>query len=989
MKSKILYGALGVLAVVLIVLFSGWFRKRVPPEQAPAADLPITVLPATGLPSGEITVLAFSRDGKYFLSGSSEGYLRVWELLAGKQTGVLEAGGSPLTGAFNPGGTMAATGDGEGAVRVWDLASGGIVQEFKADSLASLDYSADGTILTLADGGGLRYWDALSGKALEEGARGMESSGRAVLGGGGERVLSAGETGARLFSTADGRELGSFSALGGAELLLAQSFDGGRVAGAGGEGPVTIVDAGGGENADVAAGFPGISALALDAGGGRLLTGHKDGVVRLWDTETGAELARYLGTGGADGEWAGMTASGYYNASAHGASLFSITDGEERYTLSQFAEALHRPDLFYKILSGREPAPEDTLETWLGNSSLQPPLVEILTAAGTEVPGETAELRAKITVRRGGLGAITVYNRETLEDIYTIDEIKTSEGKEKGNVYYEVTMNVPVEAGQNQIGVGAFNKNGMIESGIPEIGVVSAYTGPAGGDGKPALHILLAGIGTYQSPEIKDLDFTIADAEALGEVFRRQEGRSLFSKINIVSLYNEEVTKEGFYRAFDGLKKEARRDDTFVFFYSGHGAVDRGGDFFFFPYDSAGEDNPPGDNITKTDIIKNMLKIKARNVLIMLDTCRSGAILEMDSAFGRLWKKLERKAVLVAAAGNQYAIESSAYGHGLFTWSILDSLEGGAVSPGTRYVGVTEMMHQVRREVPEIAAAVTAGETALRGGSFLDEEIRQEPLAKLPAVNFTIIDLGEIWEGIPVKGGVFTMGSPDGEKERKREEIRRRVTVDDFIIGKYEVTQEEYAALMGSNPGRFKDGGNPVEQVSWFEAVEYCNRRSRREGLNPAYVITGQEVRWDKKANGYRLPTEAEWEYACRAGTTGPFSTGSAITTEMANFNGSFSYAGAPKGRARGETVRAGSFDPNPWGIHDMHGNVWEWCWDWKAPYPEGSVSNPAGPGSGSYKVSRGGSWRVGAQSLRSALRGSNPPGDRGDGLGFRLVRSF
>lgn len=864
MKLKKLYGVLGVLSVILTILFSGCSRERVPaesapPESAPVTDPPITVLPRTGLPSEEITVLAFSRDGKYFLAGSSEGYLRIWELLAGRQTGVLKTEGSPLTGAFSPGGNMVAAGDGEGTVRVWNLASGATVQEFKTDSsLVSLDYSADRTILTLAAGGDLRYWDVLSGKSLAEGIRGIESSGGAVLGGGGERVLSAGETGARLFSTADGRELGAFSALGGAGLFLAQSFDGSHAAGAEGGGPITIVDAGGEETGRIIAGPPGISALALDNGGGRLLTGHKDGVVRLWDTETGTELASYLGTGGADGEWAGMTNDGYYNASAHGASLFSITDGEESYNLSQFAEVLHRPDLFYNILSGREPAPEDNLKTYLRDNSLQPPVVEILTAAGTEVPGETAELRAKITVRRGGLGAITVYNRAVPEDIYTIDEIKTSEGNERGNVYYEVKMNVPVEAGQNQIGIGAFNKNGMIESGIPEIEVVSAHAGSAGGDGKAALHILLAGIGTYQSPEIKDLNFTIADAEALGGMFRRQEGKSLFSKINIVSLYNEGVTKEGFYRAFDDLKKEARRDDTFVFFFSGHGAVDRGGDFFFFPYDSKGEANPPEDNITKTDIIKNILKVKARNVLIMMDTCQSGAILEMDSAFGRLWKKLERKAVLVAAAGNQYAIESSAYGHGLFTWSILDSLEGGAVSAGTRYIGVTEMMNQVRRKVPEIAAEVVTGETALKGGSFLDEEIRQEPLAKLPAVNFTIIDLGEIWEGIPVKGGVFTMGSPEEERERKREEIRRRVTVSDFIIGKYEVTQDEYAALMGSNPSRFKEGGNPVEQVSWFEAVEYCNRRSRREGLSPAYVIKGQDVQWDKKANGYRLPTEAE-----------------------------------------------------------------------------------------------------------------------------------
>jgi formylglycine-generating enzyme required for sulfatase activity len=261
-------------------------------------------------------------------------------------------------------------------------------------------------------------------------------------------------------------------------------------------------------------------------------------------------------------------------------------------------------------------------------------------------------------------------------------------------------------------------------------------------------------------------------------------------------------------------------------------------------------------------------------------------------------------------------------------------------------------------------------------------------LAKLPASNFQIIDLGEFWESLPVKSGSFSMGSPTGEAERKGEETPHQIRVGDFLIGKYEVSQEEYSSLMGANPSRFRNPKRPVEQVSWFDAVEYCNRRSAREGLQPAYSINGREVRWNRNADGYRLPTEAEWEYACRAGTTGPFSTGANITTDQANYNGNFSYNGARRGRDRTETTQSGSFAPNPWGIYDMHGNVWDWCWDWKAAYPAENAANPAGPASGSYKTARGGSWRVGAQSLRSALRGSNPPEDRGDGLGFRLVRS-
>jgi formylglycine-generating enzyme required for sulfatase activity len=119
---------------------------------------------------------------------------------------------------------------------------------------------------------------------------------------------------------------------------------------------------------------------------------------------------------------------------------------------------------------------------------------------------------------------------------------------------------------------------------------------------------------------------------------------------------------------------------------------------------------------------------------------------------------------------------------------------------------------------------------------------------------------------VRIKGGTFTMGSPSSEAGHEDGEVRHKVTVSDFSMGKYEVTQAEYEALTGTNPSNFKGAKLPVEQVSWYDAVEYCNRRSEKEGLTPAYTVTDAEVIWNKNAAGYRLPTEAEWEYACRAG---------------------------------------------------------------------------------------------------------------------------
>ncbi len=245
---------------------------------------------------------------------------------------------------------------------------------------------------------------------------------------------------------------------------------------------------------------------------------------------------------------------------------------------------------------------------------------------------------------------------------------------------------------------------------------------------------------------------------------------------------------------------------------------------------------------------------------------------------------------------------------------------------------------------------------------------------------------------ILIPAGKFEMGSPATEIRREKDETLHSVAVDAFYLGAREVTQGEYRELTGRSPGAFTGDNLPVENVSWFEAVEYCNARSSREGLNPAYTVSGsgkaRTVTWNREADGYRLPTEAEWEYACRAGTTTPFSTGDNVTVDQANYYGTYPYNNHPSGEYRSRTVPAGSFAPNPWGLHDMHGNVWEWCWDWYGAYPDGAVSDPAGPASGTYRVNRGGGWNDFGRHLRSAYRAATPPANSTFNLGFRLARN-
>jgi formylglycine-generating enzyme required for sulfatase activity len=195
------------------------------------------------------------------------------------------------------------------------------------------------------------------------------------------------------------------------------------------------------------------------------------------------------------------------------------------------------------------------------------------------------------------------------------------------------------------------------------------------------------------------------------------------------------------------------------------------------------------------------------------------------------------------------------------------------------------------------------------------------------------------------------------------------------------VTQALYRAVTDRNPSQFKGDDRPVEKVSWLDAAAFCNRLSEKMGLQPVYEIDGDEVNWNRQSNGFRLPTEAEWEYACRAGTTTRFAHGDLESglDRMAWY----------RENSGGKTRPVGLKDPNAWGLHDMHGNVWEWVWDWYGDYPSVSVSDPAGPDRGSVRVMRGGSWLNFARLCRSAIRDRGVPGGRGDFLGVRLSRSL
>ena len=224
-----------------------------------------------------------------------------------------------------------------------------------------------------------------------------------------------------------------------------------------------------------------------------------------------------------------------------------------------------------------------------------------------------------------------------------------------------------------------------------------------------------------------------------------------------------------------------------------------------------------------------------------------------------------------------------------------------------------------------------------------------------------------------IPAGEFMMGSPEDEKQRDPDEgpVHRVCITKPFYLGVYEVTQEQYKEVMGNNPSRFKGKKRPVDGVSWNDAVKFCKKLSAKEDRT------------------YRLPTEAEWEYACRAGTTTSFAFGQTLSSRTdANCHLDGTSGGSEKDPDLNKTASVGSYRPNPWGLYDMHGNLYELCQDrYEKDYYESSpTDNPTGPTSGSNRVLRGGSWRDFPAYCRSANRYKGSPNVGDFYLGFRVV---
>lgn len=291
--------------------------------------------------------------------------------------------------------------------------------------------------------------------------------------------------------------------------------------------------------------------------------------------------------------------------------------------------------------------------------------------------------------------------------------------------------------------------------------------------------------------------------------------------------------------------------------------------------------------------------------------------------------------------------------------------------------------------------------TALAAAALADHLLIGIASSPHPAHAIELTGTSDVDDGLlEMPTGTFLMGSPEIERQRQADETQHEVTLSPFRLAPCEVTQADYLRVMGLNPSANVGDELPVEQVSWYDAIEFCNRLSDERGLARAYEVDEDgSVSWDRSANGYRLPTEAEWEWAARAGSVGTFGPLGQITSDNANFEGSYPYLieenyvmrrdpSVVTSANRGQTISVTELAPNAWGLYNMLGNVSEWCFDLWSPYDAASASDPTGPESGSLRVSRGGGYDDFAKQLRCAYRTAANPAWVDRNMGFRIARN-
>jgi formylglycine-generating enzyme required for sulfatase activity len=521
----------------------------------------------------------------------------------------------------------------------------------------------------------------------------------------------------------------------------------------------------------------------------------------------------------------------------------------------------------------------------------------------------------------------------------------------------------------------------------------------------PRKWAVVIGVNEYLKG-LPSLHYCVADARRihreLVEHCGYDENRVLLLTDDQPKTAQRPYEKENLLRQVGDWLLRAEKEDTMLIFFSGHGLVDDAGAGYLAPQNCDPNDMKE-TACSQAELIARLKRCEATKKMLILDCCHAGAekgvghkgasSQDVASTF-----KFKGLITLASCSKDEESHEWQDKKQGLFTYFLTSGLAGAADRDKDGIVDHLELYRYLNDTVPNAAIkefGVTQTPVINETSEGIMELARSSrttqpqipitpPVEGPPGVTIIENSLGMKLALIPA--GQFAMGSRVGEyrddddasesrllepSRDVEESPQHRVTISKpFYLGIHEVSQGEYRRVMGANPARFIGDNRPVEQVSWDDAVEFCRRLSAMP---------------DEQAAGrvYELPTEAQWEYACRAQTLGPFAFGERLPSEQFNFNGSEAI-GERGAEFRKSTIPVGASPANAFGLHEMHGNVWEWCRDGHRDYTSQSVTDPIGIGLD--PAVRGGNWAAYAQTCRSSVRRFFSRSTRSDKLGFRVL---
>lgn len=665
---------------------------------------------------GIVISLDFSDDGKYLATGAADGTARIWDVESGKMLVSLpeRTANIPCFSVdFSPDGKLLATGSWDGMVRIWEVETGRLIQRIRAHGDVSpytVQFSHSG--LYVISGGldrKLKMFEIDTGEEVREfiGHTNVVSAVRRHPEH--NRILTASWDGkAKLWDLSTGMQLRKFNAHSARLQALDIDETGNYMVTGSDDNTARLWDIRTGEVLRVFEGHRGtVSSVDIDSTGRWLVTGSHDGTLKTWNMKTGELLLTYIFMG--ENDWMVSTADGHFDASEGARRSIAFARGTELYNIDQFFDEFYRPGLLQERLEMRDrsAAPAGFREGSIGERLKEspPPAVEIISPRNNDtISSPRVRLLVRFTDRGGGIDEIRLLNNGKRIPVSSEAVRKTrKEGKS-----VEESFEIDLAPGRNTLQVSAYSA-GRIES-FPSVAQL-LYDG---GGQVINCYLVAVGINEYENPAL-NLNYARNDARAFSRALQEQ-GRDIFKKVEVRSLFDREATRENILSALDELSHVAGPEDVFVFYYAGHGSmVDN--TFYFIPTENVSlyqKERLSAESIEAGTVQEKFSRISALKQVVILDACQSGGSAEILAQRGAMEEKamaqLSRSSgvhVMAAAGSEQFATEVESLGHGLFTYALLEALGGGADgAPRDGNVTVYELKAYLNDQVPELSRAL-------------------------------------------------------------------------------------------------------------------------------------------------------------------------------------------------------------------------------------------------------------------------------------------